>query len=100
MNETEWLTCTDPRLMLLLAEGRRSDRKARLFACALGRQLWPFLGDDDSRRLVEVAERYADGLATVVEFARAHGEAKDAIRGTASRIVFWIGDYFPWQAAR
>jgi hypothetical protein len=54
----------------LSREHRPSERKFRLFVCACCRQLWPFLTDPRSRRAVEVAERYADGL-TDEAFARA-----------------------------
>ncbi len=69
MTEHEWLTSTDPAAMLQLLSLSNpafpalkliSDRKLRLFACACCRQVWHLL-DADSRRAVEVAERYADG---------------------------------------
>jgi hypothetical protein len=40
-----------------------SFRKQRLLACACARRVWSLMPDDESRRAVEVAERYADGLA-------------------------------------
>ena len=71
MTEKEWLECTDPRLQLVFLEGKASDRKARLFACGIARSLWPYLGDDRSRRVVEVAERHAEELVTEAALAAA-----------------------------
>ena len=82
MTETEWLDCPDARGMLeyqyrqAIAEkpallvglpfwlkgrpnGIVSDRKLRLFACACCRCAWDNL-DDDTRRVIEVAEEAAD----------------------------------------
>jgi hypothetical protein len=61
----------------------RSDRKRRLFACACVRELWKQLNDRRSRHGVEVAERYADGLATRDEVDAASSGAL-AARGAAS----------------
>ena len=73
MNEQEWLACDDPVKMIhFLFEGSRrlldrtvaypiSDRKLRLFACAAC-SAFPVPNEMDA---VEVAERYADGLATI-----------------------------------
>jgi hypothetical protein len=83
MGEAEWLGCVEPAAMLAylvgpdasqmhLPAGRRAgrlDRKLRLFACACCRQVWRLLTDARSRRAVEVAERYADGLAAEEEVA-------------------------------
>lgn len=67
MTEAEWKVGADPRAMLdtvLSSQTPRfSDRKFRLFACACGRLLWHML--DERRRIsIEVAEDYADNLAT------------------------------------
>jgi len=82
MTETEWLTCTNPQRMLEWCNDERdyrpsvhpviTDRKLRLFACACCRQVWPLLTDSRSRKAVEVAERYADGLATEDEREKAY----------------------------
>jgi hypothetical protein len=73
MTEAEWLACTEPREMLeaLQAGGLLPERKARLFAAACCRRIWPLLDEGPARRAVEVAERYADGRADEVELAGA-----------------------------
>jgi hypothetical protein len=100
MTEAEWRKATDCRQLLVLLERHASGRKARLFACGLGRLLWPYLGDDRSRTVIEVAERKADGEADSAELIAAHDAAADVIRGTASRVAYWVGDHHPWQSAR
>ena len=67
MTEQEWLACTDPQPMLQFLGDRASDRKLRLFACACCRRMWNMFEDERSRKAVEAAEQYADGLATEQE---------------------------------
>jgi hypothetical protein len=64
MTEADWNSCTDPQVMLefLRDSNRLSERKARLFGCACCRRIWRLLHRGQSRRAVEEAERYADGL--------------------------------------
>ena len=69
MTEAEWLACDDPLVMIdhiggKVSDRKVSDRKLRLFACACARLVWHLLDDTRSRDAVEVAERFADGLAT------------------------------------
>jgi hypothetical protein len=77
MTEIEWLACTDPRPMLGFLEGKASDRKLRLFACACCRQLWHLLKNESSRRAVEGAERFADGLVSLGELDCVYESAEE-----------------------
>jgi hypothetical protein len=71
MTEAEWLVCTDPKAVLRNTPAPPSERKLRLFACALCRQLWERFTDARCRDAVLTAERYADGTATEQELAKA-----------------------------
>src|SRR5260221_3660776 len=83
MNETEWLALTEPPGLCRDFEALRTDlcralefwkdelRKLRLFACACCRRVWDGLTDLTEQQAVEVAERYADGLANDQEMQQA-----------------------------
>ena len=71
MDEPGWLTSPDPDLMLDFILAKAGDRKLRLFACACCRHVWHLI-PPYHRRTVEVAERYADGLATREELTRSY----------------------------
>jgi hypothetical protein len=79
MTDDRWLGCTDPHAMLEHLRSRVTERKLRLFACACVRLHWDDLFDPRSRAAVEVAERYADGLATEVDRFDAWDEANDIV---------------------
>ncbi len=46
MTEQEWLASVDLSAMLAHVQGKVSDRKLRLLACACVRQVWELLTDD------------------------------------------------------
>lgn len=75
MTAEEWQTCIDPRSMLEFLWGKSSERKLRLFAAACCRKVWDTLTDERSRKSVEVAECYADGLAAKESLERARDAA-------------------------
>ncbi len=80
MTEAEWLTCDDPATLLEFLHGKTSERKLRLFACGCCRRLWHLLVDGRSRKGVEVAEQYADGVVTDNDRATAYAAAHAAYR--------------------
>jgi hypothetical protein len=71
MNEQEWLTCTDPQLMLDFMFERTSRRKIELYTSGSYRLVWHLLPDERFRNKMDVRERYFDGVATEEEFCAA-----------------------------
>jgi hypothetical protein len=67
MTEAEWLASSDLRALLGVVSQKASDRKLRLFACACCRRYWHWL-ENRARRIVEVVELHADGLAGAAEY--------------------------------
>ncbi len=95
MTESEWLKATDPRQMLdwLRQSGKLSKRKVRLFAVACCRRIWSLLEDQtSSRKTLDFAEQYADGLATRVQL---HGGAWGKSGGAWPAV-----QYKAWHAAQ
>jgi len=85
MTEEEWNTCTGPQPMLEFLRGKVSDRKLRLFAVACASSLSHLLTDERSRKAVEIAESYVEGLLRPDELLAACDEAADACTRYASR---------------
>jgi hypothetical protein len=83
MTEAEWLTCDTPTLLLAHVRGTLSQRKDRLLAVALCSIIWDIILDERSRRALEVAEAFADGMVSADELRMAYGEAVDAGRDGA-----------------
>src|SRR5262245_34089111 len=74
MTESQWLQDKNPERMLSWLRGKATDRKWRLFVCALARHVWHLLSED-SRNAVQVAERLADGHVEEVERLAAYEAA-------------------------
>lgn len=70
MTEDQWNSCRDPAEMLdfLRSTGQLTERKARLFAAACCRRM-PLVPEEDAQTKIDVAERYADGLASSAELS-------------------------------
>jgi hypothetical protein len=62
----------EPMLGWLLSTGRASDRKLRLFAVGCCRRIWHVLEYGKGRDAVEVADRFADGQASLTSLQAAH----------------------------
>jgi hypothetical protein len=69
--ERGWMKSKSPLALIALLRGRATQRKARLFACAYCRKVWHVFWDERSRRAVEQAELYADGLISEGDMAAA-----------------------------
>lgn len=72
MTELQWLESDNLWTMLSFAGEKLGARKLRLFGCACCRQVWDMLTAPEQREAVEVAERYADGLASREELLEAN----------------------------
>jgi hypothetical protein len=71
VDENRWLNAGELQPMLEYLGSALESRKARLFACACCRLVWPLLTDSRCRSAVEVSERFAEGLVGSRELARA-----------------------------
>jgi hypothetical protein len=66
MTEDEWRAATDVLAMVDFLRNhtnRMTARKLRLFDVACCRDIWNRLPDERSKQAIQVAERFADGLA-------------------------------------
>lgn len=79
MTPEEWAGCADFEQMRRYLRGRSSDRKARLSAIAACRLVGRLLGVTHSEKTLQVAERFADGLATAADLAAASKAARHSL---------------------
>jgi hypothetical protein len=89
MTETEWLACKEPYDMpqFLVKRGVKGFRKYRLLMAAYCRAFLPLMLEDERlRRVVELAEAYADGTTTVNDLAKAKREALKAVEHLPRRL--------------
>lgn len=78
MTEAEWLASTNTVTRLEFLRGKASNRKFRLFAVGCCRYVRQVMPDERCRNTVEVAERFADGMATEQELEAAADAATDS----------------------
>jgi hypothetical protein len=93
MTEAKWLAGDDPEPMLEWLRGKVSDRKLRLFGCAVARQL-PRSAPERSRRreVIEIAERYAEDGVGVRRLRKAEREYWIVASPDAFEAARGIGD--------
>jgi hypothetical protein len=112
MTEQDWLTTTNP-YDLTHYKACRSNRKRRLFSCAVARHVLFLISDGRYQQTVELAERYADGVATEEEmratrrlmkklwnerqFMEAGNHAATAVLATLNKEV--VGAVHGWENA-
>jgi hypothetical protein len=97
MTLAEWQRCSSPEQMLHLLGDGASPRKLRLYAIACCRRIWPWL-TERNREALAVAERYADGQATLEELSDAQSVAGWAVRG-ACQLETELRKRPDWNAA-
>ena len=72
MTEAEWLACKSARDMVTCGACPASPRKLRLLAVACCRCSRRLLQDPEYRRALDLAERFADGQASLAELESAY----------------------------
>jgi hypothetical protein len=81
--EDAWQNCSHEDLIWVATRpGVLTDKELRLFAVFCARSVQHLMTDPRSRDAIDVAERYADGLATDDELRSACADASDAARAT------------------
>lgn len=105
MTEEEWLdedAYVGEMLDWLKETDRAAPRKLRLYACVWGRLMWEAYGHKTHKRVVELAEDYADGLITseelsaaveiAVEYREAYETTEDQASVCPGRVAFATAD--------
>jgi hypothetical protein len=94
MTEAEWVGSVNVGEMLSylkqevrVARSPKGRRKLRFFACGCCRQIWQLIEDERSRRIVEISEQRADGLADCRELAEAKAAAESAWSGYGADVA-------------
>jgi hypothetical protein len=97
MTESEWEFAAEPHAMLefLQSIGRPSERKLRLFAVACSRRMWDQI-DGLGRHAVDVAEKFADGIAGAEELRA----ARLLCQGAGGQAAWYAAASNPAIAAR
>jgi hypothetical protein len=78
MTEAGWQAGGNPWPMLHHVSAQRNERKLRLIACLCCHRIWHVIPTEEARRCVEVAELYAEGIASRDDLDRAIHESMDS----------------------
>jgi hypothetical protein len=76
MTESEWASSSNPESMLRFLLPQVRDERLRLFACSSCRRIWHLLADG-SRHAVRVAEKFAQGRASLAQLEAARWRAEN-----------------------
>lgn len=88
MTEVEWLECADPDEMLAFLRGKGSDRQVRLFAVACCYRIRSLFPHGDALDAVQIAEQYADGVASDIDRLKAKWVARKQWAKVSASIAF------------
>lgn len=99
LTEAQWLSNTSPYVLLrylqqhcVITRTVGGRRRLRLFCCACCRQIWPLL-DDSGRRVVEMSEQFAQGLARKSALTLVWHQAQAVSGASMERMRRGVGDY-------
>lgn len=94
MDKSTWEKCIDPVRMLRYLQPRPLKRKLQLFSIACIREQGHLLTEPRSREAYFLAERFAEGQASLDEIRQAHARAKQSWMLLRGRDSFWReGDF-------
>ena len=100
MTESGWLRDDNAWEMLEFIRSSCGERKARLFSVWCCRHVWHLLTDSPSRLAVDVAERYADRLATQIDLKQTKRQAELVVetieRERESEFDLYLEGYSNW----
>lgn len=83
MNQSEWLSCNDPRAMLKVFAGQMSDRQLKLFSVACYHQIQQLLTDEASAA-IKAFEADIDGKTDPEALSNAKGLLESEIFDSSS----------------
>jgi hypothetical protein len=89
----EWDRCTEALRMVYFLEGRASDRKWRLFACACCRRIWELFPDERNRALVAAVEHRPDGTRDDPDLWEAIVASSAPEQECRDRPAYWVAKY-------
>ena len=90
LTERDWRDCDRPETLLHFLADKGTDRDWRRFALSCCRRIDHLIEDARSRAAIEVATRYAEGLASPSDLDEAHRAAREAAE--EARHAVWTAE--------